>query len=132
MSKVPKKYHTETAIGGPNFSPRTLTQYSIRNCINLTRKAPPPTDLIQYINRALERGGVSVKCRGQIFYSFGCRLKNHSVECRLGIIFSKVGVECRGESVAPKVQEIFVPTWEKFFVFFSIFWKVGVESRGEF
>ncbi len=32
------------------------------------------------------KGGVSVKCRGQIFYSFGCQLENHNVECRLGII----------------------------------------------
>ena len=32
------------------------------------------------------KGGVSVECRGQIFCSFGCRLENHSVECRLGII----------------------------------------------
>ncbi len=26
------------------------------------------------------------QCRGQIFYCFGCRLENHSVECQLGII----------------------------------------------
>ena len=32
------------------------------------------------------KGGVSVECWGQIFYSFGCRLENHNVECRLGIV----------------------------------------------
>ncbi len=57
--------------------------------------------------RALERG-VSIKCRVKIFYSFRCRLENHSVECRLGIITifhaaNKTlvpyctGVKCRGE-----------------------------------
>ncbi len=40
---------------------------------------------ISQIDRTLERG-VSVGCRGQIFYIFGCRHENHSVECRLGIV----------------------------------------------
>ena len=44
-----------------------------------------PNNCLDFQNRALERGGVSVKCRGQIFYSFGCLLENHSFECRLGI-----------------------------------------------
>ncbi len=71
---------------------------------------------LEVFNRALERGGVSVECRDQIFYSAGCRLEKHSVECLLGIItpsfilhgqvfkyhllncvFMKLGVKCRGK-----------------------------------
>ncbi len=47
------------------------------------------------------KGGVSVESWGQIFYSFGCQLEKHSVECQPGIITRsvlwKMGVECQGQ-----------------------------------
>ncbi len=62
------------------------------------------------INRALEMG-VSVRCRGQIFYSVGCQLENHSVECPLGIITLSF----------PRLAVLALGVWRK-----DKFWTSGV------
>ena len=48
--------------------------------------------------RALERG-VNVECPGQIFYSFGCRLENHSIECQLDIVTIFKSISYQNKSV---------------------------------
>ncbi len=80
------------------------------------------------------KGGVSVQCRSQIFYSVGCQLENHNVECRLGIInlsftlqtrsfmfFFKLGVECWGTFWMSGVRHFCPQSDEKF-------WQWGVSE----
>ncbi len=55
------------------------------------------------------KGGVSVECRDHIFYTFGCHLENHSVDWYNYYI-----------------------SLNFIFLYFSVFWKVVVECRGEF